>query len=453
LFGRQNIIVVGGNAAGPAAAAKAKRVAPDNRVIMFEAGKFISTGTCELPYVLSGEIKNYSDIVFFNAESFRQKKGVEVFTSHLVEQIDRRNRKIIVRNINDNTNYQFDYDKLILATGSSAKRFPFINKLCSNHFTLKSVADYLLIKDYLDNNKVSRVLIVGAGYIGVEASEAFKKLGMEVTLLEKSELPMPGYDDDVRKLILNELLENNVEFYGDTSDIKFLYDGNKISGINLEGRILDYDLILTAIGIEPNNNLAFSTRLDTGEYGGLKTDRRQRTSDPNIFAAGDNTELINKITNRPDYMPIATFAYSQGHVAGANAAGGNEFSSPVVKNVAVKIFNKVFVAVGLSLNEAVDNRFNTKSVFETVGNLVHVMPQSGKVFGKIIYDLRSGFILGASFLGHKEAIGFGDMISSFIHNKIEAHKLADVNFNYTPPYSPFINLLSVLGRKVKKGMK
>ena len=450
MFGQKNIIIIGGNAAGPAAAAKAKRVSPDSRVIMFEAGEFISTGTCELPYLLGGGIKDYKDIVFFSSESFHDEKDVEVYTSHRVEQIDRRGRRILVSNLNDGNTYQFDYDKLILTTGSVAKKIHVLQWDYKNVFHLKSVSDYLKIKDYFDTNNVKRVLIVGAGYIGLESAEAFKNLGFDVTIVEKAELPMPGLDTEIRQLILDELVKNDVEFYGDVEDLKFNSCEDKITSIKLDGRTIEYDLILVAAGVEPNNDLAVTSGLNTGDYNGLLTDRKQKTNDPNIYAAGDNVEVINKVTGRPDYFPIATIAYRQGHVAGENAAGGNEFFDPVVRNIAVKIFDKTFVSVGLSMHEAQQVQFNIKSVTGTAKNLVHVMPGSQKVLGKIIYDASSKYIMGASFFGSKEVVGYGDMIASFIHNKIDAGKLAGMDFNYTPPASPFINLLSVLGKKIQK---
>ena len=142
-----------------------------------------------------------------------------------------------------------------------------------------------------------------------------------------------------------------------------------------------------------------------------------------------------------------------GHVAGANAAGGNETTEGVVTNVAVKIFDKTFVAVGLNSTEAKNLDFQNKSVSAVTYNLVKVMPESQKVFGKIIFNPDNKLILGAAFFGDREVIGYGDLISSFIDNKITADRLAHVNFNYTPPRSPFINLLSILGRKIEQELK
>lgn len=446
----KNIIIIGGNAAGPAAAAKAKRVAPDSNVIIYEASDFISTGTCEIPYVISGLIKNPGDILFYSAESFEKEKGVKVFTNHFVEKIDRRKKLITVRNLKTNQLAEQSFSKLILATGSKAKRIPQLYSKLENVFTLKNVNDLISIQSYLSKNIVKKILIIGSGYIGLETADSFKKLNYEITIIEKEKLPMPGADEEIQHLIADQLSKNQIEFIGGVKGIKFGYDGDKVSYLNIEGRFLEYDLIIMVVGFEPNNELAVSSKLEIGKYGGIKVNQRLQTSDPNIFAAGDNIEVINKITGRPDYLPIATFAHSYGHIAGGNAAGGLETVKPVVKNIAVKIFEKNLVITGLSKTEVEKHKFNYQSVTAVAANLVKVMPDSENVFGKIIYEKTSKKILGASFFGGKEVAGYGDLISSFIHNNIKASELANINYNYSPPVSPFINLLSILGRKIEK---
>lgn len=446
----KNILIIGGNAAGPAAAAKAKRIAPGANVVMFEAGDFISTGTCELPYLLSGVIKDYKKILFFSPESFEKEKGVKVLTNHLVEKIDRSSKRIIVRNLISNQTFEQNYDKLILATGSKPKLIPQIPTHAENVFYLKSVKDYLAIKDYLNNNPISRILIVGAGYIGLESAEAFRKLSYQVTILEKESLPMPGVDEEVRHLILDLIIKNGTEFFGNVNDLKFGLSGNRITSLTYDGYTREFDLILLSPGVEPNNSLAIAAKLNVGKFGGLRVDQKLKTSDPNIFAAGDNIEIINKITGQFDYIPIATLAQQFGHIAGENGAGGNSIIYPVVKNIAVKIFDKILVQVGLNEREVSELRKSTISVKAVAPNLVKVMPGSENVFGKLIVDRSSRKIYGGVFLGGKEVSGYGDLIAAFINNQIRVDELTKINYNYSPPVSPFINLLSILGRMAEK---
>ncbi len=445
----KKIIVVGGNAAGPAAAAKAKRTNPEAEVLLFEAGDFISTGTCELPYVLAGEIESYRNIVFFDDHSFKEKKGVDVFLNHLVTSINPKEKFIEVLNNKTGEKKLFDYDSLILTTGSKAKRLPFLSPDLKNLFTLKSVMDFVKIKSYIDSNKIENVLIIGAGYIGLEAAEAFRRLGKNVTVLDIAENPLPNAEVEIQNLIKQTLLKNNVRFIGQAYEARYIQGEDKLKGVNIEGELIESDIALMALGVSPNNVLAKEAQLELGRFGGIKIDRKARTSDRFIFAAGDNTEIPNRITGKYDYMPLATYAHVYGHIAGANAAGDNLFVEPVVRNAAVKIFDNVYSTVGLTEAEAKHYTFNYSVVSAVMNNIIKVMPGSKKIFGKLIFEKESNKILGASFYGADQAAGMADLISALIYQNARADSLANINFNYTPPKAPFINLLSTLGRKAK----
>ncbi len=441
------VIVVGGNAAGPAAAAKAKRVNPDAEVILYEAGEFISTGTCELPYVLAGEIEDYKKVVFFDEKSFFEQKGVKVFTKHRVKEINAREKFLKVENLRNGEEFLVDYDTLVLTTGSKARMHPALNASYKNVFTLKSVGDFVKIKNYIESATIREVLIIGGGYIGLETAEAFKRLGAEVTILDIAQIPLPTAEPEISELVAENLGKNGVRFMGGVSNPKFLGDNEKINAVKIESEIIQADLVLVAMGVVPNNVLASTAKLELGKYGGLRIDNRARTSNQFIFAAGDNVEVKNRITGKYDYFPLATYAHRIGHIAGANAAGANLFVEPAVRNAAAKLFDNVYASVGLTEREAEKFGFKFSSVSAIVPNLIGVMPQSRKIFGKLIFEKDSGRILGASFLGGAESPFLADFISAMILKNGTKEELSKVDYNYTPPQSPFINILSVLGKK------
>ena len=445
----KKILIIGGNAAGPAAAAKAKRVNPEADVTMFEAGEFISTGTCELPYVLSGDIESYKELIFFDEESFKKEKGVNVLTKHFVENLNLKEKFITAKNLKFNAVRKYEYDSLVLATGSVCKIPIQFKDNYKNVFTLKNINDFINIQNFLDKTKVENILIIGAGYIGLEAADALKKRNYEITILEKESLPLPSSETEIQKKILEIIEKNNLHFLGGYEEYKIITENDYVKKINVDGRLIETDLIIIASGFSPNNLLAKSSKIKLGEYGGIQVDRLLMTSENNIFAAGDCVEALNLVTNKPFYSPIATIARDYGHMAGANAAGEYNRVEPVVKNIAFKVFDRFNVEVGLSSNEAKQYKFNFSEVSSTVPNLVKVMPESSEVYGKIIYESSSKKILGASFFGEKEVSGYGDLISAFIKSGQTVEMLGKINYNYTPPLSPFINLLSVLGRKVK----
>lgn len=445
----KNIIIIGGNASGPSAAAKAKRTNPEAEVIMFEEGEFISTGTCEMPYVVSGDICCYKNLVLFTPERFFEEKGVKVYIRHRVEEIDRFERTLTVRNIEDNKLLKFSYDKLILATGSTARKLAWLPNDLENVFRFKTIRDLISIRTFIKEKGVKSAVIIGAGYIGLEMAEAFCKAGLSVTLVEKDSLPLPSSEVEIQHLMLEILKDNGVDFYGGISEMKPLTEGRCLKAFRIEGREVDADLVLVSAGFIPNTSLALKSKLELGRTGAIKVDNKLRTSDQHIYAAGDNIEVTEKVTGRPVYLPLATIAHAAGHIAGENAAGGNKFMKAVIKNTAVKVFDRSYASVGLTIQEALKGGFKAGAVHEVVPNLVKVMPQSEKVFGKIVYDMNSYKILGASFLGGREVTGYADLISSFIHTGTDLRTLGELYYNYTPPLSPFINLLSVLGRKVR----
>lgn len=443
------IIVVGGNAAGPAAAAKAKRVNRNAEVLMFESGDFISTGTCEIPYVLSGEIPGYEQLLTFSPEEFRKEKGVKVFTGCEVTEINRDKKYVKVYNSKARSEYEEKYDSLILATGSSAEMIPGFPEFAPNLFTLKNIADLNKLTEYAGSRSIESVVVIGSGYIGLEAADAFHNIGKDVTIIEKQKLPMPYTEPEVSRLIFELLEENNINFYGAFKNLSLTDENGFIRSINLDGRIIDSGIVISAVGFKPNSFLARKAGLQITPKGSIKVDRHLKTSDPNIWACGDNIEVVNEVTKNSDYYPVATIAHDFAYVAAENAAGGNATVNGVVKNIAVRILDKYQVSVGITEKEAKENSIPARSTEATARNLVKPMPQSQQVYGKLVYHAVNKTVLGAAFFGGREVSGYGDIISALIKMKTPADILGSINYNYTPPLSPFINLLSILGRKVK----
>lgn len=449
MYRPKKIIVIGGNAAGPSAAAKAKRVNPDADVILFESNEFISTGTCELPYLFSGEISDYSKIVFYTPDEFCEKKGVKVFNNHHVKQIDIKYKEISVIDKRIGATVDYDYDKLIIATGSVPNELPNLPFFLDNVFSLKSVTDYIKIKSYLDKS-VKNILVIGSGYIGLEAADSLNKAGYNITIYEKENLPLPASDSEVQSLVEELLNSGGIKFLSGEDNVDFIIESNKFTQLKYNGRYIDFDAAIVCAGVKPNIKLAEDAGIKIGILGGIMVDNRLKTSDPNIFAAGDVIEIKNQVSKQNDLIPLATHAHGYGHIAGENAAGGNKIAEPVLVNSVFKLLNRYIAQVGLTEKKAWETTYNVGTVTAVANNKVPVMPNSSKIFGKIIYDKSTGFILGASFVGSNEVSGYADLISALIHNKIKAFKLADINYNYTPPLSPFVNILSILGRKIKE---
>ena len=218
------------------------------------------------------------------------------------------------------------------------------------------------LDEYFRANQVGKAIIIGSGYIGLEAAEALVKKNVLVKVIERESKPLPGADKEFSDEILQILSQNNVEFLGGVKEVEPVVSGDKLIAVRIGDKFIEADLVLLAVGFEPDTFLAQSAKLELGKSGAIKVDQYLSTSDRFIYAAGDNVEIINAVTGKSDYIPLATQAYNLGHIAGENAAGGNVKYDPIVKNISVKIFDKFFASVGLSSVEATRNGFEIRRI-------------------------------------------------------------------------------------------
>ncbi|MDH3268213.1 MAG: FAD-dependent oxidoreductase, partial [Ignavibacteria bacterium] len=364
------------------------------------------------------------------------------------QEIDTKKKSIIVKDLIEDKILEHDYDRLILATGSKAKTLPGFDTRLKNVFTLKNINDLIQLEEFIKKEKASNAIIIGSGYIGLEAAEALVKKNIHVKVIERETKPLPIADKELSDEIQNILNQNKVEFLGGVKEIEPMISADKLIALRIGDKFIETDLVLLSVGFEPDTFLAQSAKLELGKSGAVKVDQYLKTSDRFIYAAGDNVEVINAVTGKKDYLPLATHAYDLGHIAGENATGGNVRYAPFVKNISVKIFDKFFAMVGLTSEEAKRSGFEIQESFAKARNLVAVMPGSDYVFGKVLAEKGSKRIIGASFLGGKEISGYADLVSALIKLRTPVSILSSINYNYTPPLSPFVNLLKIIGRNI-----
>lgn len=447
-FFKRKIIVIGGSAAGPAAAAKAKRTNPDNEIILYEAGDYISIGTCEIPYVLSGEVESLDKIIFFSPETFEKEKGVKVKIRHRVESIDKHKKKIYVRDLQTQKVFEDDYDKLILCTGSIKKIHPQFRAGLKNVFYLKTVDDVKAIQNFLRNNSVNSSLVIGAGYTGLESLEFIKKISKSIFIADTSNLPLPGFDYEIRRLILEKINEKGITFIPDAADIKPIEKDDRVIKVKINNQQIDVDFVLITIGFEPNNSLAKAANLSLNSpCGSIKVDEKQKTSDDNIYAAGDCCGVKEFITKKPRWLPLASIAHNQGHIAGANAAGGFETFDLVVRNIGFRFFDLNVALVGLTIDEIENENFKWSEVSHIGNSKIKIMPGGTKHLIKIKFQKDTKKIISANLIGGEDIIGKANLISFAIKNNIPITKFYDTNFIYTPTLTPLIETLSILAKK------
>jgi len=451
----RRILVIGGLAAGPSAAAKAKRVDPDAEVVLFEQGEHVSYGVCEIPYLVSGEIDNDEKLVVFTPEQLRKAKGFTARVFHSVEEILPSRKEIMVRNLQDGTKEHHRYDKLIVTTGSVPKRLNIEGEQSRNVFAVKRLDEAYALKKYIDEENPRRAVIIGGGFIGLEMADALVRRGIEVTMIHNGALPMAGLEEEGRKLLLEEIRRHGVTFLPETK-VEWFGVGEKgaVVAVGTPDMTVETDLVIVAIGVSPNTKLAQEAGIQTGSLGGIRvTDKMLADGSESVFAAGDCCELRNIVTKKPMYVSLATTASKTGRIAGENAAGGNTSFSGTIRALGVRVFDKEVAHVGLSLREA------NAAYFEAVAHTIHatskvgIMPGAKEILITLIADRKSQKLLGANVIGDGGAVLRANTLAVAIRQGMTIDEIEHCDLIYTPPYAPLWDGILIAAEQLKKKLK
>jgi len=450
---KKTILVIGGLAAGPSAAAKAKRVNPNADVILFEQGEFISYGICEIPYYISGEVSDEKKLTPFSPQTFQDLKGVTVKTFHRVEQIIPQKKLIVVRDLSRGELKEYKYNSLIVATGSSAKKLNIENENARNVFHVKSLDDGFAIKKFVAENKPKKAIIIGGGYVGMEMAETLRRLNLHVTILHQRNLPMRGLENDTREKIFEQLSANGIEFVSNVKTEAFLLGKNGlVSHVFTNKGTYEADIVILSLGVVPNVELARNAKIRIGKLNGIITDTKQMTSVENIYAVGDCCEVKNIVNGKPMLIPLATIASRQGWIAGENAAGGNVKYGGAIRAIALRLFDLEIAHVGISSEEAKESGFDIHIEKISTHNKISFMPESARITIIGIFDKRSGRILGANLFGGDGTVLRANTLAIAIQQKLTANDIANFDLSYAPPFSPLWDAVLVLGNAARKNL-
>lgn len=448
---KQRILVVGGLAAGPSAASKAKRVNPNADVVIFEQGEHISYGICEIPYYIGNEVKDASKLVSYTPQKLQQVKGVDVKTLHRVEEILPLRKRIVVRDMYKDAVSEHQYTRLILATGASPKRLGIPGEDGRNVFHVKSLEDGHGIKKFIQEEKPRKALIIGGGYIGMEMCEALKSNGLETTMLHHGPLPMAGLELETRKAVMTELTRNGIEFVANTQTRTIRTDAtNKVVEVGTNKGAFQADLVILSLGVQPNVGFCSSAKIRLGSHGGIVTDQRQATSVDGIYAAGDCCEVKNLVNNKWMYIPLATTASKQGWVAGENAAGGKAVFKGVIRAIAVRVFDLEVAQVGISSEEAKESGFVPVTEQVTGDSKVSFFPGNAKITIILIGDKRTGRVLGANVFGGAGSVMRANALAVAIQSKLTVDEVSRLDLVYSPPFAPLWDPVLISAHQLAK---
>ena len=440
-MGKEGLVIVGGVAAGLAAAMEARRAAPDLPVTVFERTGDISYGACGLPYVVAGLIHSPEALVLHTPEYFRERHSIEVKLN--TEAVELLPSKSVVRVRGPEDEREIGYDSLVLATGAAAVCPPLPGHDLEGVFVLRHMRDGRRLLRYFEEARPRSALVVGAGYIGLEMAEAFSARGLRTTLVEASDRVMGALSGRFRDLVADELRAGGVEVLFDERVSGFEGARGRVGRVLTEsGRAFEADVVSIGVGVRPEVALAVAAGIEVGETGAVSTDERQRTSAPGVYAAGDCCEVLNCVSGRRVWHPLGQPAVRQGWVAGANAAGLD--SSPearyagVVGTNAVKVFGLEVARTGLSLEEALEAGFDASEVESKSHTRAGYYPGGSRIHTRVVADAR-GRLLGAQLIGREGVTQRANVFAAALHAGMKLDEVERLDLAYAPPFAPTID--------------
>lgn len=427
------IVIIGGVAGGASAATRARRVNASADIILIERGANVSFANCGLPYHVGGEIASRDDLLVATPELFRRRFGIDVRLRTEATAIDRTDKTVSLR-LDDGTEQQLSYDRLILSPGAEPIRPPFVDRPLENVTTLWSLPDMDQIIDEVSSQPDCKTVVVGGGFVGLEIAEQFVERGLSCTLVERIPQVLGTIDEEMALPIAEALRNGGVDVRLNAEVQSIEREGDRATGVVLENETLPVDLVVLAIGVRPRTALAQQAGLELGPSGGIRVDSSMRTNDPDIFAVGDCAEYQHGVLQRPSLVPLAGPANRAGRVAGTIAAGGEPVSMrPVIGTSVVRVFDKTAASTGLNQRQCRAAGIESRAVFIQATDHASYFPGAEPLTLKLIYA-PDGKILGAQGVGKTGVDKRIDVIATAISLGASVEDLAGLDLAYAPPY-------------------
>jgi len=443
MAGKKRIVVIGGSAAGPKAAAKARRLDEGAEIILLQKGADLSMASCGYPYYVGGTFDDRNQLlctpagVVRNPAFYLNAKAIDARTNTEALGLDRKSHTISYRNLLTGEEGSLPYDKLILATGATPKMPPIPGIDLEGITTLQSMKDADFLRKVRDEGRIKKAVVVGGGLIGMETCEALHLAGIEVTVVEMLPQILTFLDWDMARLVENHVRAKGANVIVGNGVAEFLGQDGKLSGIKLRnGTELECELAVVAIGVSPNVELARQAGLAMGATGGIEVDEYMRTSDKDVYAIGDCVEIRQRQTGKKVLAPFGDLANLEGRVAGENAILGDTVTFPgTIQTGICKVFDFAAGSTGLSESVARQNGFpEAVSVVNASTDKPGFM--KGKlVVTKLVADRKTGKILGAQVVGPGDVARQVAQWAMAILGGMAVEDLVCADLPYAPPFS------------------
>ena len=439
-MGKRKVVVIGGVAAGPKTASKIIRLDPEADVTILEKGEFLSYAGCGLPYYVSGVVKEQKELmstpvgVVRDPVFFQKVKNVHVLNHTEAVEIDRARKRVRVRNKKKGEDAWLDYDKLVLATGARPVVPPIPGADLAYVFTLHGVEDAEGIKAVLAEGKARDVVIIGGGLIGVEVTESLVQKGCRVTVVEMLPQILSLLDWEIAKLVEHHMESHGVKVLTETKVTRIEGD-TRATGVETGRGRISADMVIMAVGVRPNVELARAAGLEIGATGAIKVDPHMQTSDPDIYAAGDCVEGIDLVTGKPCYVPLGSTANKQARVVAVNICGGEDTFPGVLGSSVCKVFDFCVARTGLRETAARKNGYEVETALVPAPDRAHYMPTAKPLMLKLVVDRKTRRLLGAQAVGPGDGARRIDVAAMAIMGGFTVDQLAKADLVYAPPYS------------------
>ena len=426
------ILIIGGVAAGATCATNLRKLSDENEIILIEKGRDTSFKNCEIPYYLSYMVEDKEDLIARRPDEFKKKNNIDARNFSEAIAINRLEKYVEIKDLKTGKTYKETYDKLIIATGAS----PFIpdsikglQKERENVFKVENVVDVENIRKYIKENKAKKVIVNGAGFIGIESAENLNELDLDVSLVVRSRV-LGNIDEELAGFV-----EENISEHVNLIKNDEIVEVKDKSLLLKSGKEISYDVLINAIGVKPNSKIAEDADLKLTKSGAIETDRNLKTNDPDIYAIGDVIEVYNPLTKTKAKLNLAWPAHRQAKFVAKHIMGKAKKSPAFIGSFALRSFDMNVAATGLSKKQLDAAKIPYKSTLITHNDSVNILPYSKPMNMKISFDPYTGQIYGFQAVGKGDVVKRVDIVAGLIGMGADIYDLYDTEISYQPIYS------------------
>ncbi len=448
------IVIVGGVAGGATAAARIRRLDENVEIIVFERSGFISYANCGLPYYIGGVIADKSNLTLQTPESFYRRFKIVAKVNHEVTDIDVQNKTVSVTDLKTGRSFTESYDKLILSPGAKPS-LPDFYAENERVFTLRTVEDTFKIRAFVEQKKAKTAVIIGGGFIGLETAENLAELGIQTTVIQRSNHLLPTVDCDMASFIHANFRHHGVRILLNANTEKMTVTGEQILLELAEGNKLTADMVVLSIGVTPENTLAKKAGLALGVKGAIKVNTKMETSVPDIYAVGDAVQVKHFITEQDAVISLAGPANKQGRIAADNICGLNSEYKGSQGSSVIKLFDMTVATTGINEQQAKANGYEHEKVILTQNSHAWYYPNATAMTLKLLFEKETYKILGAQIVGYDGVDKRIDVIATAIRTGMKAFELTELDLAYAPPYSSAkdpVNMAGFVAENIKNGV-